>query len=376
MSLAIVDVREWQNVLDLRTGKKVSEDTPAVRMVRAVLEKHPYPGDIDQRSNQWVTDTALDLIEKYAPGFVFLSYAQQYFSLRFTPLSEAEREKMIDAVFAEVERFTRESGFFTIVVGTGNMMPIAGFIDLSRLDGLAMSSNWATRYAGLYGLSTGDLDYLRRNPEIERLVSKEELIATFQGAPADADRLPDYFAVSREGMCFKSPYLRQPVMIPGDNRFIPVLATLGDVQSITDISEFIQAYLQNNKVALIMVEGIGERDFRFASKSCSNGPGWYFYEPGEAQYLALSTGKHQFFTYNPGYRYYLDDDASKEYPFSGYFNTMPAHTLGRSFAGRSIAVGNRSMFMHTVTGTDIAIECFARNLYNQGCLAVIHRQDK
>jgi len=376
MSLAIVDVREWQNVLDLRTGKKVSADTPAVRMVRSVLEKHPYPGDIELSSNQWVTDTALDLIEKYDPGFVFLSYAQQYFSLRFTPLAEAERGKMIDAVFTEIERFTRESGFFTIVVGTGDMTPITGIVDLSRLDGLAVSSNWATRYAGLYGLSHNDLDYLRNKPEIERLVSKEELISAFHGTPEDAGRLPDYFAVSREGICFKSPYLRQPVMIPGDNRFIPVLATLGDVQSITDISGFIQDYLRNNKVALIMVEGVGERDFRFAGKPCSNGPGWYFYEPGEAQYLALSTGEHQFFKYNPGYRYYLDEDESQKYPFSGYFNEIPENTIGRKFAGRSIAVGNRSMFMHTVTGTDIAIECFARNLYNQGCLAVIHRQDK
>lgn len=38
--------------------------------------------------------------------------------------------------------------------------------------------------------------------------------------------------------------------------------------------------------------------------------------------------------------------------------------------------GNKSMFMHMVVGADICVECFARNLYNQGTMAVIHRQDK
>jgi hypothetical protein len=63
MSLAIIDARQWQNVLDLRTGKKVEDDSPKTRMVRGVLERHPYPGDVDTLSNRWVTDTALDLAQ-------------------------------------------------------------------------------------------------------------------------------------------------------------------------------------------------------------------------------------------------------------------------------------------------------------------------
>ncbi|MGD0487322.1 MAG: hypothetical protein ABSB94_09020 [Syntrophorhabdales bacterium] len=39
-------------------------------------------------------------------------------------------------------------------------------------------------------------------------------------------------------------------------------------------------------------------------------------------------------------------------------------------------MGNKSMFMHMVTGADVTVECFARNLYNQGTMAVIHREDK
>lgn len=34
------------------------------------------------------------------------------------------------------------------------------------------------------------------------------------------------------------------------------------------------------------------------------------------------------------------------------------------------------MFMHMAAGADISVECFARNLYNQGTLAVISYLDK
>lgn len=376
MSIAIVDVREWQNIMDLRTGKKIKADTPAVRMIKNVLAKNPYPGDLDLGSNQWVTDTALELIDKYNPQFAFLSYAQQYFSTRFTFFSEAERKKMYQAVFAEIERFTQESGFLPVVVGTGDMIPVAGRIDLSRLDGLAVSSNWATRYAGLYQMSKADLDYLGKIPEIERIISKEEFITIFGGKAEDGKRLPDYLAITREGFHFKAPYLRHPVMIPAQNNFIPVSTALGEITCLTAIREQILTYLESKKIALILVEGIGVRDFLLPYNLCANGVGWYYYEPGEAQYLAISQGKQQLFTYPPGYRYYLEKDEKKEYPFSGYFTTIPEDTIGSSFRGRSIAVGNRSMFMHTTTGTDIAYECFARNLNNQGCLAVIHREDK
>jgi hypothetical protein len=57
-------------------------------------------------------------------------------------------------------------------------------------------------------------------------------------------------------------------------------------------------------------------------------------------------------------------------------DAVPGHTLGLNFPGKSIAVGNRSMFMHMAFGVDISIECFARNLFNQGCMAVVHRDDK
>jgi hypothetical protein len=82
------------------------------------------------------------------------------------------------------------------------------------------------------------------------------------------------------------------------------------------------------------------------------------------------------FEYPVGYRYFGEDGPGKEFPFSGYFRSVPEDTIGASLGVRSIAVGNRSMFMHMVAGADISVECFARNLYNQGTMAVIQRSDK
>jgi hypothetical protein len=50
-------------------------------MVQGVQARHPYPVDLDVSANRWVTDTALDLMERYDPSFVFLTYAWQYFSV-------------------------------------------------------------------------------------------------------------------------------------------------------------------------------------------------------------------------------------------------------------------------------------------------------
>lgn len=374
MSLAILDARQWQQVVDLRTGKKAEADTPTVGMVREVLARHPFPGDTAVDSNPWVTDTALDLIDRYDPRFVFLTYARQYYSSRYGRLTDSERQALCEDAFAEMERFSRESGFMTVAVGTGDLTPVAGAIDLCHLDGLAVPSNWSTRYAGLYGLSDRDLAFLDAHPRLERIASKAEILALFEGGPHDGGRLPDYMAVSREGWYFKGSSLRRLAMVPARNATVPVSASLGPVDSLTDVRQRVLTLLQDRKVALVFLEGVGHEHFRLPRQACANGRDWYCYEPGDAQYLALTSGGHRLFRHNGGYRYYLDDDESKQYPFSGYFTGIPTDTIGFAFAGKSIAVGNRSMFMHVATGCDVTCECFARNLYNQGSMAVIHRE--
>lgn len=376
MTVAILDARQWQQTVDLRTGRKIEAEGPVVDMVRGLLSRHPFPGDCEPGSNAWVVDTALDLVEKYDPSFAFLSLARQYYCSRYTVMSEQDRRGMIAETFAEAERFARESGFLTILVGTGGMTKARTAIDLSTLDGLGLSSNWSARYAGLYGLSANDRAFLAAEPRLERVASREEILALFGGGPEDGERLPENLAVSKEGYHFKNTSLRRLIMIPGRNMQIPVSATVGEIDSLTDIRGRVLSLLADRKVALVVLEGVGQEDFTPPHTLCRNGEGWYCYEPTDAWYLALTSGHHCVFEHNGGYCYFKDDNENKHYPFSGYFTEMPTGTIGLDYPGRSISVGNRSMFMHVTTGCDICCECFARNLYNQGCMAVMFRQDK
>ncbi len=164
--------------------------------------------------------------------------------------------------------------------------------------------------------------------------------------------------------------------VPAAGFHIPVSAGMGTAGTVTGIRGAIDAHIGDRKIALILAEGLGLVDFPWRGQPCENGRKWFYYEPGDALYLTITTGKHQVFEYPTGYKYFEEDGEKKEYPFSGYFRSVPSDTLASRYEVRSIAVGNRSMFMHMASGADISIECFARNLYNQGTMAVIHRGDK
>lgn len=378
MSVAVIDVREWQKSFDLRTGRPVEVSGPAGKLVCDVLGRRPYPGDMESQSNRWVSDTAVDLIEGYDPRFAFLVYGHPYFASRHVPMSAHERQAMIGDTFDEIDRFVKMSGFTPVILGRGGMVPLKGSIDVSGLDGLAVSSHWSARYAGLHEASTKDLRRLAQNPHVKMMVSKKELLRLFNGTSDDATRTPEYLLVAEEGYSFRGfgSTLRPPVMVPAKSPFIPLLTDAGKVPSITDIRTLVEAKLSRERVALIIVEGAGMGDFPKGAQPCRNGLDWYDYDPGDAQYLAVTTGRHRFFDYPVGYKYYNEDSGEREFPFSGYFTSMPEGVLGEDFPGKSIAVGNKSMFMHTVTGADLCVECFSRNLFNQGVMGVIHRDDK
>lgn len=378
MSLAIVDTREWQNMFDLRTGARVEAEGPRVELMKNVLARHPYPGDMAPDSNRWVSNIALDLIRGYDPRFVFLTYARQYFCLRYEAMDEAKLQQLFFELFQEVERFIAESGFTPLIVGRGDMIPLLGYVDLSRLNGLAIATHWSVRYAGLHNPSEADLKAMADHPHIARIVHRDEVLRLFDGTSDDGRRLPEYLLVAELGYAFRtvSSTMRRPVMIHHAADYIPFHSPLGDVKDITGIRRLIEHNLPDHRIALIILDGIGVEGFPWPLAHCRNGREWYSYEPGAGQYLAISSGRHRVFDYPSGYKSYDEDGGEKEYPLSGYFTSLPADTIGEGIRERSIAVGNNSMFMHMVTGADLCVECFARNLSNQGALGVIHCQDK
>jgi hypothetical protein len=387
MSLALIDARQWQKCFDLETGNKMEDDRAVADMVSSVLNRHPYPGDTDIKGNCWVSETALDLIEQYEPNLVCLSYAQQFFANRFFDHSKETQDNLSTSVMEEVNSFVERSGYTPVIVGTGDLLPLKGEINLSGLDGLAISSNWSARYCGLHSPSKKDLELLKTFKEVERIVTKKEWVELFQSVQPDLEinqpeeLMPDALIVSKPGYAFKTMgnTLRKPVNISGNNFEIPVYSPLGKVHDLRDIRNLIrsnidshrESHLDSHKVALIIVEGVGKSFFPDDSSLCSNGEGWFYNEPGDSFYLTLSTGKHQPFAYPAGYKYFEQDEENIKFPFSGYMTSIPENTLAEDYAGKSIAVGNRSMLMHMAFGVDISIECFARNLFNQGCMAVL-----
>ena len=231
MSVAIIDAREWQKAFDLRSGESLQAQHPLYGTVRQVQARHPYPGDLDDAGNRWVTDTALDLMEAYDPSFVFLTYAQQYFSGRYSVLKEGEWSAKVSAVFEEVERFIALSGYTPVIVGTGGMTPLVSSIDLTRLDGLALCTHWSSRYAGLHDPSPRDLQAVAAMPEIERIVPRQEFLRLFSDCPSDGSNVPEYLLVARGGGMFKtvSGAFRQVRRIPAPGYVIPVSADLEGV---------------------------------------------------------------------------------------------------------------------------------------------------
>ncbi|MBU3952381.1 MAG: hypothetical protein KJ658_09585, partial [Proteobacteria bacterium] len=232
-----------------------------------------------------------------------------------------------------------------------------------------------------------DLDViasLKSLGKIEVMISKEEWINLFLSQQPDLDMpqdeglMPDFLVAARQGLAFKTmgTTLRKPINIPENNFQVPVYTPLGKVEDLRDIKNLIRSNLSNHKIALILVEGVGSAHFPDNTFSCKNGVNWFCNEPGDAFYLTLSTGKHQVFAYPAGYRSFDQDAENIRFPFSGYMTAIPQNTLALDLPEKSIAVGNRSMFMHMVFGADIGIECFARNLFNQGCMGVIHDKSK
>lgn len=375
MDIAVLDVIDWQSVFNLKTGQLADEETALVKTAKEILKSHRYPGDLSADGVNWVIDVALDLFRRHKPEYMFLNFSQAYFASAFGKLEEEKREELLKLIFAQIERFLHETDFVPIIVGSGDMVPLKGHIDLIGLEGLAFSGGMSSpRHAGLYEPTRNDLEYVRSHKNIAMVIPKNEIIALFGNSERFVEQLPDYFLIAEEGYTFKTfgSTARPYYMIPAANENIPVHSSLAKISSITEIFQVVLDSLATKKIALIIVEGLGISDFPKPYSLCSNALDWYTYTPSSGQYLTITTGKHlSAHSLFPGFRHYLEDDERRPYPLSGFFRDRLPETIGHFFKGRSAAVGTRGLLTHVAGGADISIECFARGLYNYGSLAVV-----
>ncbi len=371
---ALIDVVEWQTLVDLRDGRPLDAAHPRLELAAAVCRAHPYPGDLTPEAMRWVTDTALDLNARYAPHWFFLNYAHAYLHAMFRPQTEAERAAQIQAVFQEIERFLDTTGAEPVIVGLGDLMPWRGAIETTDLDGLVSAAGMHAHIAGLFDPSLRDLERMAERPGVERVVSRGSFRAEFGGSEGFYAAAPDHFVMAQPGYTFRGVNVscRPLHAMPRPEDCLPLHTSLPGAEALTDIPDLVLQGLARGKVALILVEGVGYESFPWTYRPISNRLNWIRYTMGSDQYLALTTGRHFVeYPYPPGYRFELHDGPGAPYPLSGIFGELPEHTIGRRFEGRSAAVGSRSMLTHVSAGADIAVECFARALYNHGVMAVV-----
>jgi len=375
MKAGIIDVGEWQSIIDFKTGNKIYPDNSNTLMnkMQELVRKSPYHGDKDIKSNEWVSKVALELDQIYEPDFMFLNYASPFIRSVFCPEEERQWQVTLNSVFEEVQNFIDNTGFTPIIVGTGSTIPLEGNIDLSSLDGLALCGGMGSLDAGLYEASSKDLEFIRRNPCISKIVSREELVSEWCGNEEFISRLPDYLLIANEGYVFRGTgSMSRPMFrISARDRFIPVSSPL-PVKNISDIAGVASQLLKKERVALIVIEGVGIDEFQPNFLPCEAGFGWYTYYSPDNMYLVMCSGKHlSEHKFPPGYRYFDADTEDKPYPFSGMFDYLPEDVIGNKPGIRSGAVGSRSMLTHIASGADISVECFVRALYNYGCMVVM-----
>ncbi|NLD74970.1 MAG: hypothetical protein GX649_19905 [Chloroflexi bacterium] len=375
MDLGLIDVVEWQTTVDLRTGRAVEAEHPLLDLGRRLAREYPYPGDLAGGGDRWVTDVAIAVDRAYRPGLMCLDYAGLYFPPMFGRRGLDEQEASVGATFREIDRLVAETGFQPVIVGLGELTPCCGQIDTSQLDGMPVAGGMSVRYCGLNRPSARDLSWLAAQPGVERILPIGEVRRELGGCGAFYDAAPEYIVAAREGWIFRgvNTGTRKIHALPAHDATIPVHGLQRPVGSLTEIAAGVLEMAQERRVALILVEAVGCATFPLHFEPVDNTRGWYHYAVGDAQYLAISTGRHFVeFPYPPGYRYELYDDEVKPYPFSGVFRELPEDAIGRRYQGRTAAVGARAVMTHGAFAADITMECFVRALYNHGVMAAIH----
>lgn len=379
MTLGILDAVGWQTVFDLKNGQERKSDGPLCTIAREIQQNHPYPGDRESGAMAWVTDSALDLTHRYSPDLVILNYANPFFLRTFSGLSREKWREAVTTAFTEAERFIEESGFCPIVLGTGSLVPVTGQVDLSTLKGIENVTGPVPTYAAVDRPSPQDLRDIKDMEGVRWALTRDEFVKQFHPCKAQTLRLPDFTLAAEEGWIFRGfGSVARPVhAIPGLDREIPIHSDAGAIPRLTEVKPTVLRGLEEGeKIALIIIEGVGTDEFLLPSTRCDNTFGEYIYPQGGEQYLAVMTGEDlNRQPYPPAYFHFREDDEHKPYPFSGYFTALPERTIGGEWPGKSVAVGSRSTLTHLTTGADIALECYARNLYNFGTLAVVREQN-
>ena len=375
--LGIIDVGEWQSVIDLETAKPVARDKKCLEPLRRLAEKYPYPGDRNMAGIEWVTSAAADVVEHYRPGWLFLGFTQLYFNSMYSLCPTEKRKEIAGAILNNIMGFAREYNFSSLILGSGGLVPLKGYRSISGLKGYLQSSPWSHNLAGIYRSEPGDEEILAREPHISAIIRKSDFVVKYSGAsPSFISDFPDYLLISEEGWNFKGicSNNRDLYHIEKYNSTLPLYSEIGTVSHVEGICPLmVQALARGEKVLLALVEGLDGADFFLPHQDVANCCDWYAYS-SYSLYWTLVTGKPFYLCpYPPIFDMSTRRALPLRYPASTpHAGIICEDSLGRRAGVPTAAVSSRSMTTHSMVNADLMVECYMRNQANMGVLVAVN----
>ena len=371
--LGIVDIKGWQSVIKLSSGQQIDTKENDYGIIRKILSDHPYPGDANDDSIDWVKETAQKVVDLHDPDWMHISYTQPLYIETYMPYNPIESQERQKRILDDIFNFSQKNNFEPIIIMTGGYVPLIGEITQPETEGLLESWVWGASVAGISQSDENDKSILLSHPHIKHVIDKNDILDSHPNLhPNFIYNLPDYIVIAKEGYAFKGikSYEGEIFMADVYTDNIPVYSDIGMPKHIRDVRDIMENSLDDGKkVLLAIIEGYNINDIPQGFKLCKNMDEWYSYR-GMDLYLALHTGKPFYETeFPPVFSRSIPKQKRTNYPLSGFFDSLPENSIGAKKGIRSAAVSSRSMIIHMIANSDITVECYSRERSDMGLLA-------
>ena len=374
---AIIDVREWQATVDLKTGKPCQIDEAVAAPLRDLISRYPYPGDQNDEGADWVAAVAQETLKLYDPQFLYFNYNQPIFNGLYRPRQEQRRKTTIKKILADCQCFADKNNFALVLVGMGDTVPLHGYISEPRLRGLLMASPWSHYLGGLLQAEPGDLTLLQENEYISAIINKKDFAAAYKLTADYYKLLPQYLLIAKEGYSFKGMFSHNQNMHYTEcaRTHLPVYSQIGSCRHIEGLNGLMRKALDTGKkVLLVVVEGLGEDDFALPYQMLNNLRGAIPYNGYSLVYTLASGEKMEKCPLPPIFDMTVQAELPRVFPLSMSVQKLPDQSIANRSDLRSAAIGCRSMVTHTALNADLNIECYVRTSNNMGVMLAVREE--
>ena len=275
---AVIDVREWQTAVDMKTGYPCEFDGPLADRMRQIASEMPYPGDDGLDGINWVFDGAEELISLNDPQLLCLNFTYAYFAGLNRLCEKWERKKGVKRIFEVIKEISEKYDFKPIIIGTGSKVKHIGTIENPDTKGVLQSTAWTHNMAGIYHAEPGDLETVKNTPHIKEAVLKKDILDK-AGNDMFVKHFPDILLKAEEGWSFKGvfgdniPYYN----LEKEEEKLPVYSEIGNPEHTEDVNSLMRAAVEKgDKVLLAIVEGVDGDDFEYTCLM-DNRRDWYTY---------------------------------------------------------------------------------------------------